>query len=536
MRRREHLIVGWVAMMLAACGTTASPSAPEQAPRRAEQPGRPNTGPTMNTDTGPSGGTIPAQASPVATSGRAADLRPPSRGDTGDRGEVNANVSTQLGLAQLDAEHAYTLPELIDLAESANPDTRIAWSSARSAAEASALTKSTYLPHVAATVVGAYQTGQRRTDVLGHELPGDNTATGTISALSLQWLLFDFGARDARSKDAGQIAVAANNTFTAAHQKVMYEVCMAYYAYVAAKARVGNAEAALVNARAIEAAAQARYSQGVGTVVEIAQTRQASAQARLGLVQANGAASDANLALSTALGVSPLSKLTVVIPPERPFDEKAQETAERVVEEALERRPDVRAALAAQQGSSARVEAAAAELRPKVFLSTTGSYTSGSVGVTTFPVFGQQPPTMNVSGHRWGATVLLGVTMPLLDGGLRDSARRQSQADLDRTTALLERVRTQTAREVVVAQNRLRTSIAAHAAARSLEDTARTTFDAARDAYRHGVGSVTAATAAQTQLLVARDARTDAYSGVQAAAATLAFATGNIGAVPAESR
>ena len=61
---------------------------------------------------------------------------------------------------------------------------------------------------------------------------------------------------------------------------------------------------------------------------------------------------------------------------------------------------------------------------------------------------------------------------------------------------------------------------------------ARTTFDAALAAYRNGVGSITDATVAETQLLQATNALTDAHSEALSAAATLALAVGALGSAP----
>jgi outer membrane protein TolC len=52
------------------------------------------------------------------------------------------------------------------------------------------------------------------------------------------------------------------------------------------------------------------------------------------------------------------------------------------------------------------------------------------------------------------------------------------------------------------------------------------------DAYKQGVGTVTAALAAQTQLMQASLAADDAYSSALSAAASLAFATGTLGGAP----
>ena len=67
----------------------------------------------------------------------------------------------------IDGQHAYTLPELIDIAQSNNPSTRIAWAEARNAALAAGIAKSAYLPDVSAIVVGGYQTGHHSNSALG---------------------------------------------------------------------------------------------------------------------------------------------------------------------------------------------------------------------------------------------------------------------------------------------------------------------------------------------------------------------------------
>ena len=83
-----------------------------------------------------------------------------------------------------------------------------------------------------------------------------------------------------------------------------------------------------------------------------------------------------------------------------------------------------------------------------------------------------------------------------------------------------------------MADNALRTSLSAHDAATSLAAAAQTTFDAALGAYRNGVGSITDVNLAESQLLLARNASTDAHSTALAAAATLALAAGTLGAAP----
>jgi outer membrane protein TolC len=145
---------------------------------------------------------------------------------------------------------------------------------------------------------------------------------------------------------------------------------------------------------------------------------------------------------------------------------------------------------------------------------------------------GQQSGTFNLSGGHWGSTVLLGVTVPLYDAGLRKSVLGQARATADAATATTERVRDEAVRQIVAAQNALETTLEANEASQALEVAARTSYDAAFEAYRHGVGTTTAVTLSATQLLQAQDAVIEARSGALSAAATLAFATGALGAAP----
>jgi outer membrane protein len=422
--------------------------------------------------------------------------------------------------AGLDQSHAYTLAELIDIAESHDPLTRVAWENARDAALATGIAKATYLPDLTASVVGAYQHSR------------SVSLRGSISAVSLQWLLFDFGERSAVVSQAEQLSVMANIGFTAAHQQLIYRVALAYYAHMAARARVDTADRAVRNARDVQAAAESRRAHGVGTIVEVAQARQETAQAELAQVYAIGQAQDTRLALLAAMGISPLTPIRIANLGQRKLSAALIGPIDRVVREALARRTDVLSAYAAHEASLAGLRAAEAEFMPKVFLSSTGSYASNTADVSTLPGFGPLPPTLNLSGSHFGATVLLGITVPIYDGGVRRAQEGQARADEAKTAATLQEVRDEATREIVGAANQVRTSLAALDAADALASAAQITFDAALDAYRNGVGSITDTTRAETALLEARNASTDAYNAALSSAATLALAAGTLGTAP----
>jgi len=432
----------------------------------------------------------------------------------------------------LSGGHPYSLAELIDVAESNNPDTRVAWDSARNAALAAGIAQSAYLPHVTANLVAGYQVNHGRHSALGSSVGGNNSGSGTISSLSAEWLLFDFGQRAARVEAAQQGSIGANIAFVAAHQQVIYNVSLAYFADAAAQFRVAIAARSLKNAETVEAAAQERFKHGVGTVIETAQARQASAQARLAQVQAEGTAQNSHVTLLAAMGVSPLVSLKPAPLIRQTLAPSAVGSVDKIVSDALARRPDMLTAYAVQKASAANIRAAEADFLPKAFITTTGSYSSLGFGVSALPSVGQQPPTFNLAGSQLGATVIAGITIPVYDGGVRDAVLGQARADADKADALLMQTRNQAIRQIVVAQNALKTSVSAHEAATALEKASQTSFDAALAAYRNGVGSITDVTVAETQLLQAGNAAADAYTGARSAAVTVAFFAGGLGLAP----
>ena len=443
--------------------------------------------------------------------------------------------------SDLERRRPYTLPELIDIAQSTNPATRNAWNDARNAALAAGIAESTFLPLVSAGIVQGWQKSHNETSALGTSVTNDVTGKGNISVLSIQWLLFDFGERAALLDVAKQGSVISNIAFTAAHQQVIYNVSLAFYANAAARTRLSSATKSLKDAEDVQIAAEDRYKRGIGTVVEVAQTRQATAAARLARVQADGDAQNTYLALISAMGISPMTRLTIADISHRKLPASMTAPIERVVSAALAQRPDVLTGYAAQQASLANLRAAQAEFLPKIFFAGNGTRLSGNLNVTAIPGIDQQLPIVNLpgnqlgaSGTQLGATALLGATVPLYDGGARAALLEQARNKVDRADTTLTQIRNEAIRQIIVARNTLQTSLSAFSASTALAAAAQTTFNAALAAYRDGVESISDVTTAERQLFEAKNAATDAYSTALSAAATLALSTGTLGSAPSE--
>jgi outer membrane protein len=445
---------------------------------------------------------------------------------------VNSDLTGLPAPLGLDRRKAYSLPELIDIAQSNNPLTRSAWNDARNAALATGIAESAYLPRLRATAAEVYLNNQGNVSVAGSNFPSNAEANGAIAASSLEWLLFDFGERAAKVQAAKQGSIISNIAFNATHQQIIYDVSVAFYANTAARARAATASKSLKDAQDVEAAANDRYKNSIGTVVEVSQAHQATAQAKLALVQATGAAENAYLNLISAMGISPLTRINVASAANRRLSPGMTASIQGIISTALARRPDILTAYAAQKAANADVDAAVAEFLPKVFLTGTTAYNAASLSVSSIPGLGQQSGTANINPSRFASSVLVGATVPIYDGGTRAALLEQARNNADSAGALLTRRRNDAVRQLVVADNALRTSLSAYSASNALAAAAQTTFDSALASYRNRVGSITDVNIAQSQLLQARNASTDAYSTALSAAATLALATGALGSAP----
>ncbi|MFT7721220.1 MAG: TolC family protein [Roseateles sp.] len=417
-------------------------------------------------------------------------------------------------------DKAYSLPELIDIAQTNNPLTRVAWQQARQAALAAGMVEATYLPFISASVIGGHQKITNSLPLpIGTINKVDSDLEGISPQVALQWLVFDFGQRGALHAAAQHNATAANILFNAAHQKIIFDVTRTYALHGAALSRERIAAQALANSRRIQDAAEERMRKGLGTTVELAQANQQVAQARFALVQAQGAGHDAYQALLAAMGVSPVTTIKIREASGRPLPDTVAVPTEALITAALAQRPDVLASFSALKASQAGIFAAQAEFLPKVFLSAVavGGNTNFSAG--GLPTIGQQSSA---------AGVLVGATVPLYDGGLRAARLRTAESLAAASEATLDKVRDTAAREIVVGANTLRSALAAHTAATALVKAAAVTYDAALDAYTSGVGTLTAATAADSALLTARQAQADAHAASLVAAANLAFVLGDM--------
>jgi outer membrane protein TolC len=442
---------------------------------------------------------------------------------------------------EIDPEKVYGLPELIDIAERTNPQTRIAWERARQAAAAVGLSQSAYFPYLVASAGAGYdrafipfptlQQGPGPTDVT--ITGGGNLVTDVAAeraALGVKWLLFDFGERKAVSTMAKEGLMAANVGFNAVHQQIVFTVTRRFYELNTARQKVGVAESAVRAAETVAQSVHAQFDHGLATKPEVLQAEQQSAQAAFDLDSARGFLSDAQVAFVESLGILPTTKLHVAEVSEKAFPQNAADSDE-LIDRALSQRPDLVAKLANVHARQAEVRKARAAYYPKIGLDAHAGWARLDVSIADSPFFGGGQPV-----YGGGITMEL----PIFEGFARRNKLHIAESELRAAEEELAESRDSVIREVWKARTDFETALRKQESATKLVAAAEDAFAASLQAFSQGVGTYVEVANAQRNVTAARSVVVDTRSSIYTSAAALALSVGDLarpaGPVPSRMR
>jgi outer membrane protein TolC len=450
-----------------------------------------------------------------------------------------AKGKTEAPAVEVDPDKVYDLPALIDIAERANPKTRIVWEHARQAASSVGLSESAYFPFLIASAGAGYERafipfpklelGPGPTVVSvkdGGTLITDATLVRAV--IGLKWLLLDFGERKAVTTIAKEGLMMANVGFNAVHQRIVFAVTRGYYELNTARQKVEVAESARRAAETVQQAAQARLDNGLATKPEVLQAEQQSAQAAFELEAARGALSDAQVAFVESLGIRPTTKLQV----SRISDEPIADSAgpwEEMIDSALSQRPDLVARLASVRAKRAEIQKARAAYYPKVVLGAHAGWAELDVSIKDSPYIGGNEPVYAAG---------IAVELPIFDGFLRRNKLHIAQSELRAAEDELAESRDSVIREVWKARTDFETALRKQESAVKLVAAAESAFAASLDAYQHGVGTYVEVANAQRNATGALSVMVDTRASIYTGAAALALSVGDLARPnpPASSR
>ncbi len=414
------------------------------------------------------------------------------------------------------------LQEAVERTLCSNPKTREAWAAVKAQAAGVGVARAAYLPQVSANWQGVRQNSV--VNVENHpSLSEDINATVRTAGVSLNWMLYDFGGREAGLRNANALLEAARATQDATLQDFFASAAKDYYA---AQAAIGGLEAA----RDVEAmtgqsmaAAQARSDKGVAPITDALQAQTQHEQAVFSLTKAQSdaqtalgtLASDMNLDPSMPLEVSPVTEGART-------DSTFSEPVAQMIREVEDTHPSVRAARAQYEAAQAKVSQTRAQGLPSISLVAKYDHNNQpqslglGLGLATFPATGRE------------AYIGVQVSIPLFEGFGQHYQVNQAKAQAERQADAVDEAKQKVALDVWSSYQTLTGATKNAQNSANLLGIAQRSYDAARHRYDAGVGNILELLNTQAALANAKQRRVQALADWDNARVELAAKLGTL--------
>ncbi len=418
------------------------------------------------------------------------------------------------------AGKSITLAELVAIGMKQNTDARVAWARAEEAALNLGIVRSKYGPILAAQAAVLHEhSAFPLPKTLNRNGYFKSDSEALVPALTLKWLLYDSGGREAVLDRADQQLASADFGFSAVHRRVAIQIAQHFFRLSAQTERLAATRNSLQSALVVEQLAQARQRRGLGTAPETLQASALAAEAQLQTEAADALTQDVYMALLETAGIRPDANICIALPLTQERSLVSQQNVAQLVERAIASRPEVQAALAQIRANDAAVRQARAEYGPKVLLAAHAGQNlgrsrsdGGDWSVVNQPVYG----------------IGLVFDFPIYDGQIRRNELRLAQSKQESVEAQLDGVKNKVVHEVVKAYHDLAVAQRRRESSAALLTAASRSFDATLAAYRQGLATMPEVQSALAVLARARSTDGEAGADVLTARAVLSFATGDL--------
>jgi len=425
--------------------------------------------------------------------------------------------SQERGALETSGKQTYDLPSLVDLALRLSPQTRHAWYVALEDEGQLGRSQANNYPMVATEAEGGYFK-------LPIEFPGQTLVIRNdvfFPQFKVSYDLLDFGRTRANERKAREELIAANFNFNQAIQDVVFNVERAFYILAAANANVSAAEANLKLANIALASVEQRHQVGLATKPQVLLAKQVQAQAVYDLETANSQVHDAEAVLRQTVGVSADTDLNIEGGQLDRLPKNLSDDVEALIAEAIRRRPDLAAQIAAVRAGNATVARARAEFYPEI--SVGGNY---GQAIWNYTVNGGH--TQNLNQPFYGA----GLTMrwDLFTGFDRYYAVRKATAEKGAALSELRSLQLNVIAATWTAYYDFLSAKKKRDAAQALLDSSEESYAANFESHRYGLATITDLISAEKDVMSAR------YTLIQSKADLLISSSNLLHAVGASSQ
>jgi outer membrane protein len=340
----------------------------------------------------------------------------------------------------------------------------------------------------------------------GFLLPTASPVDPFTAELQIKQLIYDFNLTRNLVRQSKAFEEVALSNLDQAQSDLVFSVKSSYYAYEFSERLVDVNQQNLDNRQRQLDLAQSRIKNGIGLPSDVVTAETSKSQAILALNLARDNAEQAKVSLLTKMGIDPLTPIALV-PSEEPLYDI--DSPKPLLQTAMLKRPEIRAAEQAVVASKYGVKAARAVDLPTIF----AGLGAGTRGLDS---------TLNDNT----VSFQVGIQIPIYDGGTRSGAIQFSKGQLSSAVSQLLVIVQTVQNDVAAAYLSLksaeqRVTIAENEVANASEG-----VRIAEGRYRSGLGLFLDITTAQSLLLTALTDQNLAHQALSQARTKVRFATG----------
>ncbi|WP_223265587.1 TolC family protein [Pseudomonas chlororaphis] len=414
------------------------------------------------------------------------------------------------------------LPDPLPLVEAVErilchePAVRQAWAQAIAQAAQVGIKRSAYLPRLDGQLgAGVGYSDVERSGGRGSNSGARRTRNGDMT---LSWILFDFGRREASLSGAQQLLLAANAHQQAVLQDTFFQAVQIYYQAQAGRRRLTASEQVLALARKNFEAADAKYKAGTVALSDQLQAQTALSRANLRQVRERGELEKLLGTMALRMGLTPNKSLRIENGSSTLPDTTFITSVDELLAIARDEHPALIAAQARVRAAEASVEESRAYGRPSIAL--TANIRQAQNGQST---------ALGSDIRQNDRSIGLQLSIPLFHGFERTYQVRDAQARVTAGMADLADARQRVSLDVWTYYQVLRTETQSLLRTAEIEDQSRQALMVIRGRYQSGVGSMTELLNAMSAFVDAQELHIDALNGWQIARLGLASSLGRLG-------
>lgn len=404
------------------------------------------------------------------------------------------------------------LDELTDIALENNPSTRIYWFQAKRYAAQLGRAQSSYYPQIS---VGA-QVYRDKTKSGYVGIPvGAYYETAYGPSAEINWLLYDFGKREAQVQSAREAMQAANFEFNQTLQDVVLNVNLAYYKYCAAVGNVKAAKLSLEDSKTSYESADRKLKDGVGNKQDMLNALASLRNAEFEVENKLSDVETARAELANALGVSASDIADISDEVAVAKNSVASEKIDSLIAKAMRSRQSLLAGYAKLRQTQSDVKAAKRDFLPQL-----GANASAMYGWYTDSNRDDQYQ------YKFG----LSASWSIFEGFARKYALIDAKAAERAQAQQLKAEQIQIMSNIWAYYHVYRSSVKQLASAEATVAASEEAYLATRTGFASGVNTLTDLLNAQSRLATARQTKVNATTNMAAAVARLSHAVGALSA------